>query len=100
MAQFLMHVKNGTRCYPRINTLLVRNKFWSSTPIKKDTTYKIVKPGNVSKQITHDSIPNHIILPPYAKSGIPPPINDQVRIYIFVSPCLSRAILTHFFNHF
>lgn len=77
MAQFLMHVKNGTRCYPKINSLYVRNKFWSSTPIRKDTNYKIVKPGNVSKQITHDSIPNHIILPPYAKSGIPPPINDQ-----------------------
>jgi len=77
IAPFLIPFKNVTKLNSNVNTIQIRNKWWSNTPIKTNTNYKVVMPGNVSKQIAYDMIPNHIILPPYAKSGIPPQITEK-----------------------
>ena len=85
IAPFLVHFKNITKLHSNINTIQIRNKWWSNTPIKTNTNYKVVMPGNVSKQIAYDMIPNHIILPPYAKSGIPPQITEKVSTRKIIS---------------
>ena len=85
IAPFLVHFKNVTKLHSNVNTIQIRNKWWSNTPIKTNTNYKVVMPGNVSKQIAYDMIPNHIILPPYAKSGIPPQITEKVSTRKIIS---------------
>ena len=84
LTKFLTHITNRSTYYSKINTSCVKHKWWSSTPIKTDVNYKIVKPGKVSNQITHDMLPNHVNLPPYAESGIPPPNDLRVSTYKFV----------------
>lgn len=49
-----------------------RCHWFSSTPIKTNTNYKVVSPGNVSKQTNPHDIPSRIAMPPYALTGIPP----------------------------
>ena len=77
MSKFLVNLKIGPR-NPKHTTQPVRNRWWSSTPIRTNTSYKVVLPANVTKQIAYDMIPQHVSLPPYAKTGIPPPIRQQV----------------------
>ena len=58
--------------------LLNRNHWWSKTNSTKND--KIVRPGHyvVTKQIHPDIFPRQVILPPYAKNGIPPPISNSM----------------------
>lgn len=78
MSNFLTNLKTWPRNHQKLTSQLTRNRWWSSTPTKTNTSYKVVLPANVTKQITYDKIPQHILLPPYAKTGIPPPISEQV----------------------
>ena len=61
----------------------VRNRWWSSTPNKISSNYKVVLPGNVTEQVSPHTFSHNIALPPYALNGIPPPINDEgVNIFL------------------
>ena len=57
---------------------LNRNHWWSKTNNTKND--KTVRPGHyvVTKQIHPDIFPRQVILPPYAKTGIPPPISNSM----------------------
>ena len=60
-----------------------RNSWWSSSPGREVTNYNVVSPGNVTEQISPYKIPDHIVLPPYAKSGIPlPRMDEEVNILL------------------
>ena len=58
--------------------LLNRNHWWSKTNNTKND--KTVRPGHyvVTKQIHPDIFPRQVILPPYAITGIPPPISNSM----------------------
>ena len=57
---------------------LNRNHWWSKTNNTKND--KTVRPGHyvVTKQIHPDIFPRQVILPPYAITGIPPPISNSM----------------------
>ena len=65
--------------YRELITRSFKGRWWSSTPIKTKTNYKVVLPGNVSEQTNPNNIPSRIVMPPYALTGIPPPINEKVN---------------------
>ena len=83
MASYLWKklLSNSTMSVKKIiqNPLLFnRNHWWSKTNGTKND--KIVRPGHyvVTKQIHPDIFPRQVILPPYAITGIPPPISNSM----------------------
>ena len=83
MASYLWKklLSNSTMSVKKIiqNPLLLnRNHWWSKTNGTKND--KTVRPGHyvVTKQIHPDIFPRQVILPPYAKTGIPPPISNSM----------------------
>ena len=83
MASYLWKklLSNSTMSVKKIiqNPLLLnRNHWWSKTNNTKND--KTVRPGHyvVTKQIHPDIFPRQVILPPYAITGIPPPISNSM----------------------
>lgn len=53
--------------------------FWGQSTSTK--TYEVVKPQQVSTQISPDSFPKDIVCPSYARTGIPPPAPNEPEIH-------------------
>ena len=79
---------------------LNRNHWWSKTNnIKNDKT---IRPGHyvVTKQIHPDIFPRQVILPPYAKNGIPPPISNSMVSLLHSKIHILDKLYTLFPVHF
>ena len=105
MASYLWKnlLPNSTKSVKKIiqnPPLLNRNHWWSKTNSTKND--KIVRPGHyvVTKQIHPDIFPRQVILPPYAITGIPPPIsNSMVSLLSSNIDILDRPLFSvHFFS--
>ena len=78
---------------------LNRNHWWSKTNNTKND--KTVRPGHyvVTKQIHPDIFPRQVILPPYAITGIPPPIsNSMVSLLHSKIHILDKLYSVHLFS--
>ena len=90
---------------------LNRNHWWSKTNNTKND--KTVRPGHyvVTKQIHPDIFPRQVILPPYAITGIPPPISNSMvsllhskihildKLYVFRTFVFSNEYFCHNLFH-
>ena len=106
MASYLWKklLSNSTMSVKKIiqNPLLLnRNHWWSKTNSTKND--KIVRPGHyvVTKQIHPDIFPRQVILPPYAITGIPPPISNSMVSLLHSKIHILDKLYTYFFSvHF
>ena len=71
------------RVYQKTLLQLFRNLWRPSTPNKITSNYKVVLPANVTEQVSPDKFSHRIALPPYALTGIPTPLNDEVNVFGF-----------------
>ena len=79
---------------------LNRKHWWSKTNNTKNG--KTVRPGHyvVTKQIHPDIFPRQVMLPPYAITGIPPPISNSMvsLLHSKINILDKRLFSVHFFS--